>query len=82
MKRFFDTKPVKAKVVPPREADEIKKEYGDLYFKAGDYQYQIYILQQSLDQVNLQLSKIAAEFKQRLELDKANAPTPKKEEAV
>lgn len=70
----------KVKTAPPRDAETLKKEYGELTYKAGDYQYQIYVLNQSLNQVNQQLGSLAQEFQLRSELDKATES--KKEQAV
>jgi len=77
-KYFKNLTQKKVKTAPPRDAEVLKKEYADLTYKAGDYQYQAYVLARSLEQVNQQLEQIATEFNERAKLDKANEP--KKEE--
>lgn len=59
------------KPVEPRTLDEITAEYSQANTKAGDYQYQIFILQNALKQINETLAGLSYEADARKKLDDA-----------
>lgn len=73
MTKFFKNKQ-RTKPVPlpePRSTDEIKKEYGDLNYRLGDYTYQIKILKDAVLDTCNKLQSLAQENEQRKQLDVA-----------
>lgn len=63
--------------LPPRTMEEIMKEYNQLIARAGNLQYQTFVYESELSQVNQRLVDINHEAARRQELDKE---APKKEE--
>jgi hypothetical protein len=56
--------------LPGRGVDQVKQEYSNAAFKAGNLQYQIYTLSKELDMINDQLSTLNLEYA-KLEAEKA-----------
>jgi hypothetical protein len=54
----------------PRVLDEIQKEYAELVGKAGQIQYQLFVLDKDLKSINDRLLAINHEAAARKELDK------------
>jgi len=78
MTKFFKGKNKKAAEVPteapvPRQMDEIKKSYEELRNRAGDLQYQAFILKRDLEQINQALVSVNHEAAARQKLDKEAA---------
>lgn len=55
---------------PPRAMTEIQQEYQELVFKAGQAQYQLYVIERDLAQTNFRLREVNVEAAARNELDK------------
>lgn len=58
-------------VTPPRSADEINREYGQLCAQIGDAQYKIYSYTNQVSALNKRAKEVDAEAVKRNELDKA-----------
>ena len=70
----------KSEVVPvPREFAEIQKEYMDLRGRAGELQYQIFVLNKDLASTNDALVGLNHEAAARQKLDKDAAAKPVEE---
>lgn len=54
----------------PRSSDEITREYSETVAKAGAHQYQVYVHESELAEVNKRLLSLNNEFAARLDLDK------------
>jgi hypothetical protein len=54
----------------PRALDEIQKEYGELVGRAGQIQYQLFVLDKDLKTINDRILVINHEAAARKELDK------------
>ncbi len=57
--------------LPPRSADEINKEYGNLCAQVGNAQYKIYSYTNQVAALNKQIKALDAEAIKRNELDEA-----------
>lgn len=80
MKNPFSRKKDKfPKAQAPRELKDIQAEYNNLSLKAGQNQYQVYVLKQDLEYMNRQLVNINQEAAERQKLDKAAAELKAKE---
>jgi hypothetical protein len=80
MTKFFKGKR-QAKALPPpvpRVEDEIRKEYADVAFAAGQAQYQVYVYTEELSRINQRLLEINQEAaaRQKLNKDEAEAAKP------
>lgn len=79
-KSFFgrlkkDAKETKeVKMVEPRKLPEIQENYANGCNKAGQIQYQLYVLQKELDNINAGLISLNQEAAARQELDKPVPP--------
>lgn len=74
----MQTKKVKMPKVP-RSLDDIKKAYGPLLAEAGQEQYKIYLSEERLKEINVQLKALNNEGAARQQLDRQadNAEQPK-----
>lgn len=60
----------------PRDLESIKKEYSELLAKSGQSQYQSYVQELELAQLNKRMLEVNNEASERMRLDKENAPKP------
>lgn len=82
MKNLFKRKKDKfPKEQVPRDLKEIQAAYNDLSARAGQIQYQRFVLDKDLEYVNNQLVSVNQEAHARKELDKASAEAKPKEES-
>ncbi len=58
---------------PPRTMEAIQAEYGQLSARAGQIQYQVFVLNKDLEQTNQALVAVNHEAAARQKLDAANA---------
>lgn len=67
-------KKFEVKTQEPREIDAIQADYGQAASKAGEVQYQIFILESELKQLNEQMLDFNREGAARNKLNKAKTP--------
>ena len=65
----------------PRSEDEINKDYTEVCAKAGQVQYNLYLLTKNLEALNGRLREIDLEMRQRQELKKVFEAEKAKENA-
>lgn len=82
MSKFFRAakKQAAQKAPDPRVIDEIQKEYRQLATQSGEVQYQIYALEQNLEELNKQMIVLNHEGAARQKLDREAADKAKSEQ--
>jgi hypothetical protein len=79
MTKFFKGKSKKlaevSKEQPPREMKDIQAAYNELRARAGDLQYQVFVLEKDLSQINQALISVNHEAAARQKLDKDSEQT-------
>jgi hypothetical protein len=60
----------------PRTMDAIKQEYAELRARSGELQYQVFIGERNLTEINARLVQVHNEANEREALDKQTAAAP------